>query len=310
MTIREHSNQFMATLGSLRPNSTQILSDSLRFFNQLCGDREPQTLEVADLRRFIECLRERGNNNSTIKLRLQMVRRMFTWLADEGIIPDTTLYAFTRRRLPALPRVANAKRPITRAEHERLLRVIRTAGRPWWRTSCIVAWHTGLRLSDVAHLTWAQIDWTEETIAVTPIKTQRIGKTVTIPMEPELVEHLLALRAEPYYDSPDVLSDMKAYYGVKCALEDQFRSLLKRAGIVGVSFHSYRHAFVSRLANSGINPKIIATMTGQTVEQIMSYTHVTVEAKRAALEQARRELHTARLAEAGIVRPVAYVPVS
>ena len=308
MNIREHSQQLMATL-NIRPNTRRIMDEAFTLFNDLCGDRDPASLEVADIRRFIEYLRGRGNKNTTIKLRLQTVRRLFNWLADEKIVPDSILLAFNPRRLPALPKPANTRRPITRAEHEKLLRVIRTSGKHWWRTACIVAWNTGLRLSDIAHLKWEQLDWTEETVAVTPIKTQRIGKTVTIPMEPELVEHLLALKAEPYYESEYVLPDMKQYYYHQNALLHHFTSLLAQAEITGVSFHSYRHAFVSRMVNVGINPKIIATMTGQTVEQIMSYSHVTVEAKRAALQQARRELHTARLATAGIVGHVAYEPV-
>jgi site-specific recombinase XerD len=84
--------------------------------------------------------------------------------------------------------------------------------------------------------------------------------------------------------------------GTRKSMVAQFRSLCKGVGIPH-SFHAFRHAFVTRLVNAGVDPLIIGSMTGQSREQIQAYAHVSNEAKCSALAKARAALHATRLHE-------------
>ncbi len=310
MTVRDYSAPFLKVIcANVASGSARIYRDSVGLLCQRIGDREVDSITVDDIRDHILWLRnERGNSNRWIKLQKGVARRLFRWLIDEGVLPEERILMFMARRLPKTTLSPAVKHPITRHQHEAILRSVRDRRlRYWWTTTCIIAWNTGLRLSDVAYFRWDCIDWEEEMISLTPIKTRRLEKTVTIPMEPELVEHLLEKRANPYYVSEYVVPDMKGFFDHhQGSLSCDFLGICRHVGFNNISFHSYRHAFVSRLMNAGVTPKIISTMTGQTVQQIMEYTHISPEAQREAMKKARQQLHAASLATLGIFRPTTY----
>lgn len=55
-----------------------------------------------------------------------------------------------------------------------------------------------------------------------------------------------------------------------------FKSLLKRAGLSGFTFHSLRHTCATLLLSENVNPKIVQEMLGHaTISQTMdTYSHV------------------------------------
>lgn len=55
-----------------------------------------------------------------------------------------------------------------------------------------------------------------------------------------------------------------------------FKSLLKRAGLSGFTFHSLRHTCATLLLSKNVNPKIVQEMLGHaTISQTMdTYSHV------------------------------------
>lgn len=150
----------------------------------------------------------------------------------------------------------------------------------YWQYAVITGWHTGLRLSDVAMLKWAHVDFARECLVVTPRKTSRFGKTVEIPMSPELFQQLATMRLSGpgEYVSPEMATHYQ--FDQHKTLSMQFGRLVAKAGVTGVSFHSLRGAFITRLLEAGNSPALISTITGQTVEQVMSYARVGLDAKR------------------------------
>lgn len=116
-------------------------------------------------------------------------------------------------------------------------------------------------------------------------------------MERELYDHLLELHNKRKVESPFVLPLMCAIYTgpFTQVLVGQFRHICDDAGLKEHSFHSFRHGFVSRLVNAGVDPITIGSMTGQTIEQIQEYSHVSPQAKVNALAQSRAALHQAKL---------------
>jgi integrase len=294
----------------ITPGSLGCYRRNMDQFEEFFLARDPASFGVPDIAAFITWLATiRHNKPQFIRYKMLTVKRFFVWLADQQLLPDEKIDIFIARRLPKLVNIPHPKHAITEEEHRHILnRVSRGRHKRWWVTGILIAWHTGLRISDIATLKWEQIDWEEELLSAVPIKTRRLGKSVTIPMDEELVEHLSNLRREPYYPSPFVIPDMAGYYTLPGdLLGKQFKYLCLTAGHPKLHIHGYRHAFVSRMINAGVDPIIISSMTAQSLQQIASYAHVSDEAKRDALAKARAAMHRAKLRQRGIApTPVIY----
>lgn len=210
------------------------------------------------------------------------------------------------RRLPKIVKVPPTKYAFTLDHHEQILAAInapkKRETRLYWSIACPIAYHTGLRISDVALLRWDAVDFGQGVIRVVAKKTRRFNNTLIIPMDAELVELLEDWRVSGLtYASEYVVPDMRGYYEAN-DLKTQFRVILDLAKISGdYSFHSYRHGFVTRLVNAGVNILTICAMTGQCPAQVQEYAHVSDEAKRAALDQAKEIIGRTRPAQRGAV---------
>jgi integrase len=68
--------------------------------------------------------------------------------------------------------------------------------------------------------------------------------------------------------------DLKAGFGLAC----------RKAGISGVTWHTLRHTFASRLLDRGVDIVTVQQLLGHsTVTVTMRYTHTNLESKRAAV---------------------------
>ena len=313
MNLVAQSDAFLAhiTLG-LAENSRNAYTQAVRNFTDYFPERDPATIFSKDIGAWMQHLAtSKKNKPQYIRYQLMTVRRFFTWLADQKIIHEDHLDIFIPRKLPKLISIPTEKVPITEDQQRHIMAYVRRGDcRHWWTTACLIGWHTGLRLSDIATVEWTQIDWTEEILRATPIKTRRLGKSVSIPMDEELVEHLAALKAQPYYESKWIIPDMAGFYigeNGRQRLTDQFKGIARQAGFPHLSIHCYRHGFVSRLLNAGVEPIIISSMTAQSTQQIEEYAHISDEAKREAMAKARGAMHRAKLRQRG-VEPVTYSP--
>ena len=167
--------------------------------------------------------------------------------------------------------------------------------KPEMEAAHYIALNTGLRLEDTCLLAWASVDWTRMVVTATPEKTKRYRTTVSIPITPEL-ESVLR-RAEGWKQDTFVLPSMaKRYKGNPSGISQDYTWILEKAGVVTTqkrkwrlaqilkSFHSLRHTFVSRLAERGVSPLVIQSMSGHsTMLMTERYSHIGLEAKRKAL---------------------------
>lgn len=287
----------------VEPSTQATYRYMFKTFVAMYGAVHPRDIQSADLGQWMAGEADRGVNGRRMRSKKEFIKRFFAWCADNGHIHEDHLVIFLPRRLPKMRFTPISKTPISHEQHLAIVREIRSGRvKYWWTTACTVGWHSGLRMSDIAFLEWRHIDFDQELIHLVPIKTKRFGKEVTIPMEAELSEHLLALKERPYYTSNYVIPDMAGYYNLKRSwLSSSFASICGRCNIDNVSFHSYRHAFVSRLINSGVHPLIVGSMTGQSLRQVEDYTHVSPEAQREALGRARQQIHNEQLRRSGIL---------
>lgn len=241
------------------------------------------------------------------KLRLERVKALFTYYVEDGTIPVNPVQF---SRLPKVHSRPEEREFFDFQQFQLVLNYV-TERKLYWRSACFVAYYTGLRCVDVAHLRWQPlpdnkgnyIDFENEVIVAWPEKRSQLGQKVSIPMERELYDHLLELwskrgTGEQYLASEYAIPWFHGVYlGKRREMLKEFKDLCKRAGLPRHSFHSFRHGFVTRLLNAGVDPIIIGAMTGQSPETIRIYAHVSTEAKVNALDLARQALHKAHLTD-------------
>lgn len=178
--------------------------------------------------------------------------------------------------IPSRRNDSRHQRPISEQEFIRLYQV---APEPW-HTAVLIAWHTGLRERDVAALRWDQIR--DGTILTTPGKTARFGRSVQIPVHPQLAAALDELPRVSDY----VLGAWLKSGQVQSQHRRQFALILASAGIASnqdgiVNFNSLRDSFVSRLDAAGIPRHAIRGMVGHTSDQMTDlYSHDLTTARR------------------------------
>jgi integrase len=192
------------------------------------------------------------------------------------------------------------RRPFTLPE---LRRILGTASEEW-RGMILFGIYSGLRLGDVAMLTWANLDLEQRELVVA---TQKTGRRVVIPLAKPLLEYIRNLQAG---DDPTAPLFPKAY---ECKernphggpLSNQFYQVLVAAGMAAprthkakedgkgrdakrqlneISFHSLRHTATSLLKNAGVSDAVARDIIGHESAAIsQNYTHIETETKRAAL---------------------------
>lgn len=259
-----------------------------------CGKMTLAELNLETIAEWVDwSLHDNEESPNTVKMRIQCLRGFLSWCRDMALLEgDPT------RGLPRIRPADCARNPFSLDDYQRLLAACGghiedrdpfspTYGQrfpSYWKHACIVGWHTGLRLGDVACMEWDQIDFVGDTITVSPLKLKWRRQSLVIPMAPDLRVSMLEMDEQrtSEYVSPLM---RRAYFSWTGKLQVQFSELAERAGVRG-SFHCFRHSFVTRLINVGADPLLIGSITGQSINTIKRYAHVSTGAKARAMSAA------------------------
>lgn len=306
--MRQLFEQFLGfNSASMGASSRETLRTTMQRFFDYCelNDLPIEAVTTCHMAEFmVWCQTEHRLKAQTINARVKLARRFFGWLVDRGGIVENPVKA---NRLPRLQVEQIHKVPFTHEQYQRLLRELTRRedgpGEPWvyptyWHDACVVAWHTGLRASDVADLQWSSVRWDDRVLHVRPIKRRRAGQRLDIPIEDELFSLLLQRHNERQDENPHVIPIFYAEYTTdRKRVVGAFRRICDRVGLTEQSLHSFRHSMVSRLLNAGVDPITIGSITGQTIEVIKGYAHVSTDAKVKALAKSRAAFETVQAAE-------------
>lgn len=169
-----------------------------------------------------------------------------------------------------------------------------------WKTAIFIGLYTGLRLSDVTNLTWANLDLVHQDITV---KTRKTGRVQIIPIASPLLKHIGTL---PAGDDPKAPLCPGLVGRSTGWLSNQFRELLASVGLVesqglhvkrksgrdmrrnlsDISFHALRHTATSLLKNAGVSAAVVMDIIGHESEAISNnYTHIEAATKREAIDK-------------------------
>jgi integrase len=165
-----------------------------------------------------------------------------------------------------------------------------------WKGMILGGFTTGLRLRDLADMTWGSINFEKGLIKITAQKT---GFDHTLPLHKDFKVWLESRprgigKASVFPSLAGIVS------GGRSGLSQQFKGIMEKAGVIGaviregkgagrttstLSFHSLRHAMISQMAGAGIGADLRMRLSGHTTERVHKvYTHFEIEQMRGAIE--------------------------
>ena len=164
-----------------------------------------------------------------------------------------------------------------------------------------VAIYTGLRLGELLGLQWQDIDlktgdlhvrrqWTRLS-GYAPPKTKAALRR--IPLSNDLTRYLtqLKLRSAHSQDTDPVFAARNGKPLVhRNATRRGFEAAAIKSGITGVSFHSMRHAFASRMIHRGITSTVLAHLMGHESSTITERRYIHLYDRQRTDEQVRRAM--------------------
>lgn len=198
------------------------------------------------------------------------VNTIFTLLRiDAGI--DESPFA----KIPNRKHISAHQRPFTEEEFKA---IYKAAFEPW-KTASLIAWFTGLREKDVFELRWSNIDG--DIITTKPAKTARFGRSVQIPLHPQLQAALNDLPR-----TNDLVLGCFKFSRKSQKFHRDFGEILKslniqdtEAGIV--NFNCFRDSFVTRCDEAGIPRHATRGIVGHTKDkQTDLYSHDIISARK------------------------------
>ncbi len=156
----------------------------------------------------------------------------------------------------------------------------------------IVAIGSGLRLGELFGLQWADVNLKKGTISVSHTLSEVCGKlTLTEPKSKKgrrlvslpqpvvdaLVEHRKAMIAAGWAAVPYVFTNSVGGLLRRTHFHrNQFKPLLKRAGLPAIRFHDLRHTSATLLLAAGVHPKVVQERLGHAHISLTldTYSHV------------------------------------
>lgn len=196
------------------------------------------------------------------------------------------------------------KRARREAFTELQLKRILKAADDEWKGMILFGLYTGLRLGDIASLTWRNIDLIHNEISLTTAKTD---SDQVLPLAKPLVRQIEKLPASDDPEAPLFPSafDSKQKNQNTSMISKQFHKILVAAKLADkrthkrrgegrsatrapsvLSFHSLRHTATSMLKNAGVSDSVTMDIIGHESAAISkNYTHIDQETKRKALNK-------------------------
>jgi integrase len=266
-----------------------VIEDYIKFL----GKRSALNLShltVKDVHSYRTKLKKSGLAPNTCNFAVKAISNALNAALKQGLITTNPATA-----IESLPIEQSEKTPFTQQQIKKLSSV----ASPDWKLAILLGYCTGLRLSDIANMTWNAVDFEKGIIQIVPKKTRNIRKVVFIPIHPQLKDALLDVAGQDDPEAPILPTMAGKQTGGAHGLSKTFAGLMEKASIDPqpyrnkegkgrtmnrLSFHSLRHSFNSMLANKGIAGEVRQQLTGHSSDAMnQKYTHLELERLREAV---------------------------
>jgi integrase len=240
-----------------------------------------EAIGAADIRRWRELMLKEGRSGTTVNDSVKVVSSVFEQARRLGRIPLNPCH-----ELGAVKDAAKGERDTFTNEQVKAL--VRAASGSDWEGAILAGFYTGLRLRDVAGLTWGAVDSADPMRWFLRVIASKTGKGVAVPVHPEF-RKWLEQRPQGVGKAAVFPTLAGKYTGGKSGLSGQFKRLMEKAGVIGrtlrkgegagrttssLSFHSLRHSFTSAMTAAGLAEEVRMLLTGHSTKTAHKvYTH-------------------------------------
>jgi integrase len=266
---------------TLAPKTVADYSARLEKFAGWAGER-PQFNRQTALG-YLTYIRDIQTGKASVAAHKVALSAFYTWLVENDHLTRNPVRDLAIGRYRSKPKADDAA--FTPEEYARIKEVCRGLKpyQSYWLGAVIIGWNTGLRMGDIACLERDEVDMEGERLRIMPNKTKRFDKILEIPMSDEVWAYLTCLAK---WDGDRLFRNMCEQYATDGAksLSKQFERICAKAGVKGKSFHCLRHALTSRLMNSGAPIAVVSSITGNTMQVLQRYSHVSHDLRVKALE--------------------------
>ena len=253
--------------GSSKPHHQDRLKLLLPFF----GEMQIGSISRNDVRRYRAYRHSQKKlTETTVNRDVEVIRHIFNWAVDEGILLSNPLSRMHLERERRKPRPV-----ISVAEEDALLAVSPSH----LRKIIVTVLRTGMRRGEALSQRWEHIDFDRQLLFVTHSKTPE-GEAREIPLTSDLLEQLKSERK----DSGLLFTfNERPIRSIKTA----WKTALRKSGIRRLRFHDLRHSFNSRLIEAGVIREVrMALMGHSTSEDVHSrYCQIELPLKREAIQK-------------------------
>lgn len=278
---------------------------------------------------YFSALAASGVSSRTFNAYLQAIKLLFAVMVKAGLLEESPFAAVKKRTQESASRKEFTEAQITEifdgfdsgfffeteveqlaAGRTRERKVVTLTyepmNKPQMKTLLMLCCWTGCRGQDGCLMEWGAVDFPNNRITYTPIKTARKakGRCVTIPIHPGLRAELLAARqwsaanakgesyilpavaarykANPSGVQKDVMQIIRCATGLATTASKSPGRRKQAAN--SYSLHSFRHSFVSFCANSGVPLAVVAEIVGHgNPAMTRHYSHISDKAKAEAI---------------------------
>jgi len=147
-----------------------------------------------------------------------------------------------------------------------------------FRELCITALLTGLRLDELLHLCWRDIDFTSKLIQIRNSNkfSTKTRKNRIVPISDELYRLLTNRKETIRFESEFIFYNKKGGKLRANSVSMKFKKYVRRAHLDDkLHFHSLRHSFASALVRSGVSLYAVQKLLGHsTIKTTEVYSHL------------------------------------
>jgi len=161
----------------------------------------------------------------------------------------------------------------------------------WARTALTLLMVTGARVGEVLASEWSEFDFNENSPAWRiPAARMKGGKPHTYTLDPDTVALLSDWRRDaPFISTRWVFPNAKGS-GPKDKLQKPWARIKEAAGVTRGVLHSFRHTFLTRMAEAGASAIDIRNTGGHAdIATSMKYVHAAENARLRELQDANRK---------------------
>lgn len=279
-------------------------------------------LSKSNIEKMYSDLLESGNTNKKGGLNIKTVRNVALCL--HKALQTAVECEYISKNVADIAKIPNEKiskskkKEVTPLSIDEQIKLMNYCDNSTYCTIIITALHTGLRLGELLGLTWDDVDFNKNTIAVTKqvnrlhdysenaTSKTRLGiqydtKTYSseriVSMSRELSgllrkhrirqkEHMLKW-GSAYNNLGMVFAREDGYYIDPDTFRENYYRILDNAGIEKHTFHALRHTFATRALEAGVPIKVVSNILGHATVQITmdTYQHVLPNLQEDAMNQ-------------------------